>query len=142
MSEDLESIAKVAIDLLKQGATEVKVKGTDIKIVAKKATKPGKRHSSSPKQTVNVYQVQSSSQSTKSLVIQVNLALVELKDTYSNDERLPEIEEKLKSLEKELKKRSPNKNILKKILRWALDFSWEMFLKIAPIIINKFIAAV
>ena len=140
MSKDLKAIANVVRDLLKQGATEVKIKGTDIKIVAKKATKPGKRYPSGPTQTVKV-QVLASSQSTTSLALQVNFALLELKDAYSNDKRLPELEEKLNSLEKELKKRYPNKNVLKKILRWALDFSWEVFLKIAPIIISKFIGS-
>ncbi len=135
MPDDLKSKAKVILDLLDHGAEEVEITGTDIKVVRKKGTK---KSASGPTQIVNVH-TQATAHSSSAIELRLNLAFLELKENYKESKRLDEIDEKQKILEKELAKTKPNKNTLKKILQWALDFGWDIFVRIAPIIIDKVI---
>ena len=137
MSQDLEAKAKVIIDLLNQGAEEVSITGTDIKAIRKPSSDNLGPNTQGTIQIVNV-NAQASSQSSTSLELKLHIARVELKEKYRQDEkRLEEIDGKLNSLEKELSKPTPNQNKLKEILRWAIDFGWDVFAKLAPIIIHK-----
>ena len=142
MDEELKAKAEVIRDLLAQGVEEVSIIGTDIKVVRKKASESHQQITGANKQNINVNVLaQASAQSTTTLVLRLNLSRLELKDNYKNDKRLFEIEKKLDMLEKEIAKASPNKNTLKKILQWALNFGWDVFLKIAPIVIDKVLSS-
>lgn len=137
MSQDLQAKAKVIIDLLNQGAEEVSITGTDIKAVRRPSPDNLGPNTQGTIQIVNV-NAQASSQSSTSLELRINIARVELKEKYKQDDkRLEEIDGKLISLEKELSKPTPNQDKLKEILRWAIDFGWDVFAKLAPIIIDK-----
>lgn len=141
MSRDLEAKAKVILDLLNSGAEEVSITGTDIKVVRKPPPDNPGPNAQGTIQIVNV-NAQASSDSSVSLSYKINIAHVELKEKYKQDDkRLEEIDGKLNSLEKELSKPKPNENKLKEILRWAIDFGWDVFAKVAPIIINKILTA-
>ncbi len=141
MSQDLQAKAKVIIDLLNQGAEEISITGTDIKVVRKPTPDNLGPNAQGTIQIVNV-NAQASSQSSTSLELQINIARVELKEKYrQDDKRVQEIDRKLNSLEKELSKPTPNQNKLKEILRWAIDFGWDVFAKVAPIIIDKVLTA-
>lgn len=48
--------------------------------------------------------------------------------------KLSEAKRKLNNLETELKKQSPNENVIKKILRWASNFDLALHLRIATVI--------
>lgn len=48
--------------------------------------------------------------------------------------KLSEAKRKLDNLETELKKQSPNENVIKKILRWASNFDLALYLRIATAI--------
>jgi len=47
------------------------------------------------------------------------------------------LKEKIDQLEKEVKKSTPNKSSLQEKLRWFLDFGWDVFAKVAPIVLNS-----
>jgi len=141
MSQDLQAKAKVIIDLLNQGAEEISITGTDIKAVRRPSPDNLGPNTQGTIQIVNV-NAQASSQSSTSLELRINIARVELKGKYKQDDkRLEEIDGKLISLEKELSKPTPNQNKLKEILHWAIDFGWDVFAKLAPIIIGKILMA-
>ena len=55
--------------------------------------------------------------------------------------KAPEAKEKLKTLEEELRKERPHWNIVKQVLHWALDFSRELFLRLAVLIAERYVAS-
>ena len=134
MNRELKLKADVIRDLLARGAEEVSITGTNIKV---KKPKKQPRTSGGPTQIVNV-QTQANVQTNLSLPLRLNFAHSELKNQYKrNKKKISEINSKVKSLEKELSKGKYSKGTLKKTLNWALNFGWDAFVKIAPIIIDK-----
>ena len=54
-----------------------------------------------------------------------------------NPEKLSEAKTKLNTLESELNKPDPDEKVIKKVMRWASNFSLELFLKLAPIVAER-----
>ncbi|MFC1698522.1 hypothetical protein ACFL1I_00990 [Candidatus Omnitrophota bacterium] len=133
--KELELKVKVAMDLLKEGAEEIVIIGPNLKVVRR----PQMRGASPVQVNVNAASLaQSSARASVTISVKLKLALEELRDRFKADpEKIEQIEQKTAVLEKELSKESPNKSTLKKILKWAMDFSWEVFCKLAPVIIEK-----
>lgn len=139
MSENLEAKAKVALDLLSQGAEEVSIVGTDITVIRKAKASNNLNKSSGTTQVVNV-NTYATSNSSSNLTVQFSILRQELRETYKDDHRINKLNQKITEIEKELKKNNPNKNNLKKYLKWLLDFGWDAFAKLAPIVIEKLTA--
>lgn len=54
-----------------------------------------------------------------------------------NPKKLSEVKSKLNTLESELDKPNPDEKAIKKVMRWASNFSLELFLRLAPIIAER-----
>lgn len=136
MNKNLDVKAKVALDLLAQGAEEVRITDTDL--VVRKRT--GYKTQGSPfgnTQIVNVHTNVSAS-SSANIAAQFSILRQELKEIYKGDNKLPELEGKIAQIEIELNKKSSDKSILSNLLHWISDFNWDIYLKIIPIILEKF----
>lgn len=136
MSNDLETKAKVALDLLRQGAEEVEIVGTNLKVLRQNASGKLRSQNGGPIQIVNVHS-EASARSDLKIGIQLSIVRQELRESYKNDSRLHLLEKRIDSLEKELNKSNPDKKQVKKILRWLMDFGWEAFKRIVPIVLDK-----
>ena len=60
--------------------------------------------------------------------------LYDLESSNLESGKLSEARRKLTNLETELKKQSPNENVIKKILRWASNFDLALYLRILTVI--------
>lgn len=56
--------------------------------------------------------------------------------------KLSDARKKLNNLETELNKPSPSENVIKRVLRWASDFSFELFLRLSVLIAERFLKPV
>lgn len=137
MEEDLRVKAAVALDLLGRGAEEVAITGTDI-VVRKRMPEVSHQGSGGNTQVVNVH-TQAASSSSANIVAHISVVRHELREIYKTNEKLPELEKKLDALESELSKSRPDKSKLKKYLQWLMDFGWEAFIKIMPVVLEKFV---
>ena len=102
--QDLKDKAEVARDLISQGAEEVQITGTDLKVV-------GKRSSSiAPPGSIQVVNVNAQAITHSQIVLSVRLHLVrrELEVIYQGKAVLNEVLEKLSTLEQELAKKNPD----------------------------------
>jgi len=59
-----------------------------------------------------------------------------------NPKKLSEVKTKLNTLESELNKPDPAEKVIKKVMRWASNFSLELFLKLAPIVAERLLKPV
>lgn len=131
--DELKLKAEVARDLINQGAEEVEINGVDLKVVKTRSTYDS---STGPIQVVNV-SAQSTANSESGLILQMHIIRKELEEKFSDTTILKQIKENLDSLERELKKKKPDKRIIKKIINWAIDTGWEVFVKLVPVILDK-----
>lgn len=53
--------------------------------------------------------------------------------------KLSDAKKKLNNLEAELNKLNPNENVIKRVLRWASDFSFELFLRLSVLMAERFL---
>ena len=137
MTSELQALkakADVARDLISQGAEEVHITGTDLKVVGKRQSPD--MPTGSAVQVVNV-NAQATAHSQVELSVRLHIVRKELEEAYQGRAVLNEISEKLNSLEKELAKKNPDRSILKKTINWAIDTGWDVFAKLTPIIIDK-----
>ena len=135
MPNDLETKAKVALDLLAQGAEEVTITGTDIKVVRK----PQADNAQQIPTGSTVININANATASSSINISAQFSIVkeELRRSHETSPGWPQLKEKIDQLEKEVKKLTPNKSSLKEKLRWLLDFGWDVFAKVAPIVLNS-----
>ena len=61
-----------------------------------------------------------------------------INESDGSDEQKLEAKEKVEVLKKETKKDSPDWKKVKTVLHWFLDFSQKVFLRVLPIILEKF----
>ena len=54
-----------------------------------------------------------------------------------NPKKISEAKTQLGILESELNKPDPDEKVIKKVVRWASNFSLELFLKLAPIVAER-----
>lgn len=135
MSDDLETKAKVALDLLAQGAEEVTITGTDIKVV-RKSQADNANQSETANTVINV-NANATASSSVNISAQFSIVKEELRRVHEATPEWPQLKNKIDQLEKEVKKSKPNKSSLKKKLRWFLDFGWDVFAKVAPIVLSS-----
>lgn len=135
MPNDLETKAKVALDLLAQGAEEVTITGTDIKVVRK----PQADNAQQIPTGSTVININANATASSSINISAQFSIVkeELRRSHETSPGWPQLKEKIDQLEKEVKKSTPNKSSLQEKLRWFLDFGWDIFAKVAPIVLNS-----
>lgn len=132
MKGELELKAKVITDLMEKGATEITIEGTNIKVTRREYLKM----ISAPSQVVNV-KVDASSHFSAEINSKLDGALDYLKSKYIEKRELSELEDKINILKQELSKSNPNKSKLKSILKWSLDKGLDIFVKLAPPVIEK-----
>jgi len=81
---------------------------------------------------------------TQSLNVTVNIEQVinniieDVRANEPDEARIKEVEENLAVLKSELKKEKPQWSKIKTVLIWALNFSRDIFLKVLPIILDKY----
>lgn len=63
----------------------------------------------------------------------------DVKKSGVNPKKLSEAKTKLNTLESELNKPDPDEKVIKKVMRWASDFSFELFLRLAVLIAERFL---
>jgi hypothetical protein len=142
--EDLQARADVAENLFKRGATRVKITGADIEIdwnvwrAYEAAT--GQSPIGPVSQNVQV-NVSASASSAASISNSIRQIVRELGQLGIDAAKMPEAKEKLKTLEEELRKERPHWNIVKQVLHWALDLSRELFLRLAVLITERYVAS-
>lgn len=61
----------------------------------------------------------------------------DLEKSNLDPKRLPEVRNKLNTLEKELDKPNPSEKVIRKIMRWASNFSLELSLRIAVLVAER-----
>ncbi len=135
MSDDLENKAVVALNLLNQGAEEVSIVGTDIKV--KRRTDPIEKIGSIPGSQLVIVNNQASAYSKVNVETHISIVREELRQIYGNGKKFKEIDSNLTDIEPELKKKNPNKSSLRNFLHWLTDFGGKALEKLAPLIIEK-----
>lgn len=118
----------------KEGATWVKITDDGIEVDRREyeaATRPGSQN----------VQVNVSASSVASISNSIRQIVCELDQLGIDSAKTPEAKEKLKTLEKELSRTSPRWNVVRQVLHWALDFSRELFLRLAVLVAQHFIAS-
>lgn len=135
MANDLETKAKVALDLLAQGAEEVTITGTDIKVV-RKLQVDNTQQIPTGSTVINI-NANATASSSINISAQFSIVKEELRRSHETSPGWPQLKEKIDQLEKEVKKSTPNKSSLQEKLRWFLDFGWDIFAKVAPIVLNS-----
>ena len=133
ITKELKAKADVARDLIAQGADEVEISGTDIKVLRRKQNEV---LGSGMTQVVNV-RANSSVHTPMELALQLHYVSKELEELYREDPEIDQLRSRLSELEEELAKKKPNNGVLKSIIKWSMDKGWDVFVKIIPIIINK-----
>jgi len=135
---DLEAKARVATDLFEKGAARVKITGTDIEVdwrEYKEATSSD-RSAMSQNVRVNVSTVALSSSSLSQTIQEI---IRELDKSGIDPAKVREAKEQVQTLGKELQKANPRWGVAKQVLRWALDFSKEIFLRLAVMVAERFL---
>ena len=133
ITEELKAKAEVARDLIAQGADEVEIRGTDIKVLRRKKNEAV---GSGMIQVVNV-NASASAQTMTALAVRLHYIRDELEQAYRDDPKIDQLRLKLSDLEKELEKKKPNDEVLKSIIKWSADKGWDVFMKLIPLIIDK-----
>jgi hypothetical protein len=135
MPNNLETKAKVALDLLAQGAEEVTITGTDIKVV-RKSQVDNTQQIPTGSTVINI-NANATASSSINISAQFSIVKEELRRSHETSPEWPQLKKKIDQLEKEVKKSTPNKSSLKEKLRWLLDFGWDVFAKVVPIVLNS-----
>jgi len=135
MDTELSEKAHIVLDLLKSGAEEVSIIGTDISV--RRINKSnGDNYRGDYKISIvnnNVTNV------TQNVSVSISLIKEELKQIYGNGKRFSELNEKIDEIEPELKKKHPDKTKLKSFIHWLADFGWKAFEKVMPLLLEKLI---
>ena len=137
MSDNLEAKAKVALDLLAQGAEEVTITGTDIKVL-RKSQATNTQQNTSGNTVINV-NANATANTLVNITAQFSIVKEELRRVHESSPEWPQLKDKIDELETEVKKSKPNKTSLKNKMRWLLDFGWDVFAKVAPIVFEQYI---
>lgn len=134
----------MAKDLFKSGAAWVKITDSGIEVDYRvwQAYEVATGHSliSPVSQNVQV-NVAASASSITSISNSMQQIIRELDQLGIDAAKKLEAKEKVKTLEEELCKKKPNWHVVKQILRWALDFSKELFLRLTVLIAERYVAS-
>jgi len=135
--EDLEAKSRVAVDLFEKGAARVKITGTDIEVDWRKYVEATSGDKGAVFQAVRV-NVSATALASASISEKIQEIAKGLEQSGVDPEKVPEAKAHLDTIEKELKKTRPRWNVTRKVLRWALDFSEEIFLRLGACPSNSF----
>lgn len=135
MDTELSKKAHIVLDLLKSGAEEVSIIGTDITV-----RRVNQRNGGNSKGDYKISIVNNNiTNLTQNVSVSISLIKEELKQIYGNGKRFSELNEKIDEIEPELKKKRPNKKKLKSFIHWLADFGWKEFEKVMPLLLEKLI---
>jgi len=135
MPSDLEDKSKVVLDLLAQGAEEVTITGTDIKVLRR--SQAANAQQNAPGNIVINVNANATATSLVNITAQFSIVKEELRRVHESSPEWPQLKDKIDELEKEVKKSKPNKSSLKDKMSWLLDFGWDVFAKVAPIVLSS-----
>lgn len=134
MITELDAKAKVALDLLQQGAEEVSIVGTDITV----RRKLGMVRSEHDDSRTQIYiQTQANAGSSSNISAYFSVLRQELMQVPDKNDKSAELDERIKQIEEELKKQTPDESKLKGLLHWFMDFDWGAFIKIVRVVLEK-----
>lgn len=131
--EHLKAKQKVISDLLGSGVIWARVTDTEIEVGMPESKEVSSGEGSAVLQTVNV-NVSASAQALSLISEQIQEIAKELEKSCADSRKVLEAKAQLKILEKELKKKNPQWDVIKKVMSYALDFSKELFLRLAVIV--------
>ena len=80
--------------------------------------------------------------SSVSLSQKIQNIICDVEKSGVNPKKFAEAKTKLNTLESELAKPNPDEKVIKKVMRWASNFSLELFLKLAPIVAERLLKPV
>jgi len=91
-----------------------------------------------------IFNITANATATSSLSVsqEIQNILQRLENSNVPAKKLSEARGKLNTLETELDKPNPNEKVIKKIMRWASNFSLELFLRIAVLMAERFLKPV
>ena len=138
--ENLEAKARVATDLFEKGVARVKITGTDIEVDWREYAEATSGDRSAVSQTVKV-NVSTTALAVSSISERIHEIAGELDKSGVDSKKVLEAKQRLETLEKELKKTNPRWKVAKQVLRWSLDFSKELSLRLAVIVAERFMTA-
>ena len=131
----------MATDLFEKGAARVKITDTDIEVDWREYEAATRQSPIRPvSQNVQV-NVSTSASSVASISSSIQQIVRELDQLGIDAAKAPEVKEKLKTLEEELCRKRPHWNVVKQVLHWALDFSRELFLRLAVLIAEHYVVS-
>ncbi len=88
-----------------------------------------------------IYNVTATATATSSLSLsqEIQNIIRSLEESNMGSKKLSGAKRRLNTLKSELNKPNPNEKVIKKIIRWASDFSLELFLRLAVLIAERFV---
>lgn len=130
---------KVIQDLLNQGASEITITGTDIKVTKHNINNFEYFLKNFPNQLPQIlnFNISQNTSVSTTFSIELDKAYNDLSTSKIFENKVDELSSQIEELKSELIKKKPNKTKLKIILQWSLNKGWEVFIKLAPIILNK-----
>ena len=137
MFDELETKAKIITDLMEKGAEEITIVGDNIKVTKNLYQKmiKGNYPEHSQTQIVNVT-LQTTAQNITKINLQIDKAFENLKSLDIMKDRIDELEHNIEIIKSELSNKKPDKNKLLNVIKWACNIGWEVFSKLAPIILK------
>lgn len=131
---ELEAKAQIATDLFEAGAARVKITGTDIEVVWKEYVEATTSGGTPVSQAVNV-NVSAVAQASISVSQSIEQILTDLPTMSIDPAIVGQAREQLEKLREESKRRRPRWNVVKSVLQWALEYSTELSLRLAPVVV-------
>ena len=137
MFDELETKAKIITDLMEKGAEEITIVGDNIKVTKNLYQKmiKGNYPEHSQTQIVNVT-LQTTAQNITKINLQIDKAFENLKSLDIMKDRIDELEHNIEIIKSELSNKKPDKNKLLNVIKCACNIGWEVFSKLAPIILK------
>jgi len=135
--EEIEELDKVAKKIMGKGELKSITVPTPSGLIVEITEEKYRQLDKGSQSPINlIINTTANATATSSLSLSQNFQniLHDLEASNLEPSKLSEAKRKLDNLETELKKQSPNENVIKKILRWASNFDLALYLRIATVI--------
>jgi len=135
--EEIEELYKVAKKIMGEGELKSITVPTPSGLIVEITEKKYRQLDKGGQNPINlIINTTANATATSSLSLSQNFKniLHDLEASNLEPSKLSEAKRELANLETELKKQSPNENVIKQILRWASNFDLALYLRIATII--------
>ncbi len=135
--EEIEELDKVAKKIMGKGELKSITVPTPSGLIVEITEEKYRQLDKGSQSPINlIINTTANATATSSLSLSQNFQniLHDLEASNLEPSKLSEVKRKLDNLETELKKQSPNENVIKKILRWASNFDLALYLRIATVI--------